>query len=87
MRQKEAIMDNNTSDGEVIWLQGSAQRSLRLLLTVEEAGRRLSISKSTMYTLIMQKRVFSIKIGGARRIPVKALEEYVDSLIRLQRAG
>jgi excisionase family DNA binding protein len=51
-----------------------------LLLTPTEAARALSISRSLLYGLIMQNRIFSIKIGGARRIPRQALHEYVASL-------
>jgi excisionase family DNA binding protein len=51
-----------------------------LLLTPIKAARALSISRSLLYGLIMQNRIFSIKIGGARRIPRQALHEYVASL-------
>jgi excisionase family DNA binding protein len=59
----------------------------RLLLTVEEAAQALRVSRSKVYMLLMQKRLFGVKVGAARRIPVKALEEYVDQLMVLERIG
>lgn len=59
----------------------------KLLLTVGEAADVLSISRTLLYHLLMQKRIFSVKVGGARRIPAKALQEYVDALMVLQEVG
>ena len=39
----------------------------RLLLTVEQAADRLSVSRSLMYELIRQGRVASIRVGRLRR--------------------
>lgn len=57
----------------------AAQRG-KLLLTPLEAAEVLSISRSLLYGLIMHKRIFSVKVGGARRIPLQALHAYVDGL-------
>lgn len=54
----------------------------RLLLTVEQAADRLSVSRSLMYELIGQGRVGSIRVGRLRRVPSEALTEYVASLRR-----
>lgn len=66
----------------------AAQRG-KLLLTPLEAAEILSISRSLLYGLIMQKRIFSVKVGGARRIPLQSLQAYVDSLCgaELEKAG
>lgn len=48
-----------------------------VLLTVEQAARRLGVGRSTMYGLIAQGEVESIQIGHLRRIPVDALTEFV----------
>lgn len=50
-----------------------------LLLTVNEACGRLRISRPTMYQLLNSGRIASIRIGRARRIAVRALEEFVES--------
>jgi excisionase family DNA binding protein len=55
-------------------------QEVKLLLTPGEAANMLSISRTLLYRLIMHKRIYSVKVGGARRIPLKALMEYVDSL-------
>lgn len=60
------------------------QRPQRLLLTVETAGRRLGLSRSTMYRLIAAREINSILIRGSRRISTAALDEYVRHLEREQ---
>jgi excisionase family DNA binding protein len=53
----------------------------KLLLTAQEAAHRLSMSRTTVFQLITRKELFSVKIGGARRIPVWALYDFVHGLI------
>ena len=48
-----------------------------LLLTVEQAGDMLSLSRYAMYKLLSAGRIESIKIGHLRRLPVAALERFV----------
>ena len=52
----------------------------KLLLTPEEAAEALSIGRSTLYLLLQNDELRSVKIGAARRIPMAAVREYVDSL-------
>ena len=51
-----------------------------LLLTVEEAAQRLSIGRTTMYSLVSTDAIESVTIGRLRRVPSECLEEYVSSL-------
>lgn len=48
-----------------------------LLLTVEEAAKRLRIGRTLMYALIRSGQVESIPVGRLRRIPAECLDEYV----------
>jgi excisionase family DNA binding protein len=68
---------------------GQSDRVSKLLLTPREAADALSISRSHLYHLIVRKRIFSVKVGGARRIPVQALQAYVADLCdyETERAG
>lgn len=52
-----------------------------LVLTVEEAARRLRIGRTTMYALVSAGDIRSVQIGRLRRVPTEALREYVDRLI------
>jgi excisionase family DNA binding protein len=54
----------------------------RVLVTVEEAARILSIGRTTMYAMVLRKDgpFPSIKIGRSRRIPVKALYDITEQL-------
>jgi|APSaa5957512535_1039671.scaffolds.fasta_scaffold44439_1 excisionase family DNA binding protein len=52
----------------------------KLLLTVEEAALQLSLSRSTVYELLANGEIRSLKIGRCRRIPQNALAEFVSKL-------
>ncbi|WP_369166195.1 helix-turn-helix domain-containing protein [Streptomyces sp. AFD10] len=48
------------------------------LLTVPEAMARLKIGRSALYNLLRTRRLASLTIGRARRIPAHALADYVQ---------
>ncbi|MFD6471429.1 helix-turn-helix domain-containing protein [Streptomyces goshikiensis] len=48
------------------------------LLTVPEAMARLKIGRSALYDLLRTRRLASLTIGRARRIPTHALNDYVQ---------
>lgn len=47
------------------------------LLTVPEVMARLKVGRSKVYDLIRLRRLVSIKIDGARRIPAAAVRDFV----------
>lgn len=53
---------------------------IRLVLTIEQAARRLGIGRTLMYSLVMNGEIESVTIGRLRRIPVECLTEYVNKL-------
>ncbi|GHF96459.1 hypothetical protein GCM10018787_51340 [Streptomyces thermodiastaticus] len=40
---------------------------------------RLKVGRSTVYDLIRSRRLASITIGRCRRIPARAVREYIDN--------
>ncbi|WP_112491439.1 helix-turn-helix domain-containing protein [Streptomyces bacillaris] len=48
------------------------------LLTVPEAMARLKIGRSALYDLMRTRRLASLTIGRAHRIPAHALADYVQ---------
>ena len=52
-----------------------------IVLTIEEAARRLHIGRTNMYALVMSGEVRSVTIGRLRRIPVRCLNDYVNHLL------
>jgi excisionase family DNA binding protein len=54
----------------------------KLLLTIAEAAQRLNLSRSLLYDLVLSGQIVSIKISKARRIPLSALEAFIEQ--RLQ---
>ena len=49
-----------------------------LLLTMIEAARVLSIGRTTMYELVAAGEIDVVHIGRSARVPVAAVEEYVE---------
>jgi excisionase family DNA binding protein len=51
-----------------------------LLLNVEEAANCLGVGRTTIYKLIGNGQLESVKIGRSRRVPYAALQRYVEQL-------
>lgn len=52
----------------------------QLLITVQEAARRLGLGRSHTYRFIQTGALPSVKVGGARRVVVADLMLFVDRL-------
>jgi excisionase family DNA binding protein len=55
-------------------------KTVRLLLTVEEAAEQLGIGRTLMYALVKDGAIESVHIGRLRRIPADALPRYLERL-------
>lgn len=51
-----------------------------VLLTVEDAAQALALGRTKVYELVESGALRSVKIGRSRRIPVRALDEFVASI-------
>lgn len=52
----------------------------KLLLTPEETAEVMGIGRSKVYELLREGALESVRIGGSRRVPTAAVEEYVRRL-------
>lgn len=52
----------------------------RRLVTPAEAATVLRVGRSTVYELMGRGRLESVTIGRSRRVPVEALDRFVESL-------
>ncbi len=59
----------------------------KLLVTVEEAARMLSVGRSLLYRLVLRQEIASVKIGRTRRIPVTALEAFIACQVGRSKGG
>ena len=50
------------------------------LLTIPEVQARLKIGRSTVYALLDSGHLRGVKLGNSRRVLVRDLQNYVDSL-------
>ena len=60
---------------------GDDSESSRLLLTIEEAARRLSIGRSHIYELMQRGGLRSVRIGRSRRILNTDLQAFIDQIL------
>jgi excisionase family DNA binding protein len=58
----------------------------RVLLSVEDAAGRLSISRTRLYALIKTGDITSVRVGRLRRIPTDALTDFTARLVAEQAA-
>lgn len=54
------------------------------LLTVEQAADRLGLRRSKTYELLAKGELGSVKIGKARRVPLRLVEAFIERLIAEQ---
>ena len=59
----------------------------RVLLSVEAAAERLSLSRTRLYALIKSGDIESVKVGRLRRVPADALPLFVARLVDEQSAN
>ena len=52
-----------------------------ILVSVAEAAQMLSIGRTAAWELVRKQRIKSVKIGRTRRVPVSAVQEYVQRLL------
>ncbi|MGY0025108.1 excisionase family DNA-binding protein [Streptomyces sp. YJ-C3] len=58
-----------------------------ILLTVEEAARRLSIGRTYCFRLLAMGELDSVTLGRARRVPADAVVEFAHKLRARQCCG
>lgn len=59
----------------------------KVLLTVEEAAARLNLGRTSVFALIKNGHIASVRIGRARRIPAREVEAYAERLVAEQCGG
>lgn len=55
-----------------------ADEASRELLKIEDAARRLSVSRSVLYRLMDADEIAWVKVGRSRRVVKSSLYEYVN---------
>lgn len=52
----------------------------KLLYRVEDVAKLLDVGRTAVFDLIRSGELVSVKIGGARRIPRQAVDNYINHL-------
>ena len=50
------------------------------LYSPDQACTYLNVSRSSLYLLMREKKLLSVRIGRCRRIPLEELNRFIDSL-------
>lgn len=53
------------------------------LVKVDEVASMLQVSRWTVYRLIKEREIVSVKVGSSRRVPVQAVRDYIAALIEV----
>jgi excisionase family DNA binding protein len=57
----------------------------KLCYSIPEAGRALGVSRATVYVLIKDGDLASIRVGGRRLVTAQALRDFIDCAQRTER--
>jgi excisionase family DNA binding protein len=52
-----------------------------ILVSVDDAAQMLSIGRTAAWELVRKRKIRSVKIGRARRVPIAAIQEYIQRLL------
>lgn len=52
-----------------------------ILITVDEAAAMLRIGRTVAWELVRTRKIKSVKIGRTRRVPLTAIQEYIQHLL------
>ena len=52
-----------------------------ILVSVVEVARMLSIGRTAAWELVRKQKIKSVKIGRTRRVPIVAIQEYIQRLL------
>ena len=55
--------------------------SKAILVSVADAALMLSIGRTAAWELVRKRKIKSVKIGRTRRVPIAAIQEYVERLM------
>ncbi len=55
---------------------------IRLALSIQEAGQALGLGRTTMYRLVKEGKIPTVRIGGRILVPVNRLSEILERKAR-----
>ena len=67
--------------------EAAARDRRQLLVNVREAAALLGVGRTTAYELIASGELEVVHIGRSTRVPVTSIEDYVERLVRRERAS
>lgn len=82
-----SLMAEQNNEGPSPSTDTGERDSKRVLLTVEEAAKRLNIGRTKTYALVRSGQIASVRIGRLRRVPAEAIEDYATRLTSDQTAA
>jgi excisionase family DNA binding protein len=58
-----------------------AMESKPILVSVADTANMLSIGRTAAWELVRKQKIKSVKIGRTRRVPMVAIQEYIERLM------
>jgi excisionase family DNA binding protein len=60
---------------------GALMESKPILVSVADAAQMLSIGRTAAWELVRKRKIKSVKIGRTRRVPIAAIQDYIERLM------
>lgn len=73
--------DTDILDIEPLSSNENVYRETPRLLTIPETGRQLRLSRWSVYQLINQRKIASVKVGSRRLVPINEVDRFVAHLV------
>jgi excisionase family DNA binding protein len=61
-------------------------RERKMLCSVHDVAAMLSIGRTAAWELVRKRKIRSVKIGRTRRVPLAAIQEYIERLLNEEAA-
>jgi excisionase family DNA binding protein len=59
----------------------NVMESKPILVSVADAAQLLSIGRTAVWELVRKQKIKSVKIGRTRRVPIAAIQDYIQRLL------
>jgi len=60
---------------------GAATTEHKMLYSVQDLSAMLSIGRTAAWELVRKRKIRSVKVGRTRRVPLAAIQKYVEQLL------
>ena len=68
-------------DEAAVALRSTTMATQPVLVNVDQVAKALSIGRTTAWELVRKGKIKSVKIGRTRRVPIAAIQDFIQLLM------